>query len=199
MHRRDVLRLLATGTALQLAPRSLLVTLAEARTLLGTPTALRTLNPHQEAIVRTMTEMILPRTETPGAADVGATEFIDLLLTEWYDDPDRSLFLSGLSDVDSRSKTLFGKDFVDCPALQQADILTALGEHMVQDAAEHPRPQFDSSVSETNFYAMLRRLTLTAYYTSEKGATEELHYEIVPGMFDGCHTITPAKGVSEQK
>lgn len=199
MHRRDVLRLLATGTALQLAPRGLLVTLAEARALLGTPTALRTLNPHQEAIVRTMTEMILPRTETPGAADVGATEFIDLLLTEWYDDPDRSLFLNGLADVDSRSKTLFAKDFVDCSALQQADILTALGERMIQEAAEHPRPQFDDSVSETNFYAMLRRLTLTSYYTSEKGATEELHYEIVPGMFDGCHTITPAKGVSEQK
>lgn len=199
MHRRDVLRLLATGTALQLAPRGLLVTLAEARALLGTPTALRTLNPHQEAIVRTMTEMILPRTETPGAADVGATEFIDLLLTEWYDDPDRGLFLNGLADVDSRSKSLFAKDFVDCSALQQADILTALGERMIQEAAEHPRPQFDDSVSETNFYAMLRRLTLTSYYTSEKGATEELHYEIVPGMFDGCHTITPAKGVSEQK
>ena len=199
MHRRDVLRLLATGTALQLAPRGLLVTLAEARALLGTPTALRTLNPHQEAIVRTMTEMILPRTETPGAADVGATEFIDLLLTEWYDDPDRGLFLNGLADVDSRSKSLFVKDFVDCSALQQADILTALGERMIQEAAEHPRPQFDDSVSETNFYAMLRRLTLTSYYTSEKGATEELHYEIVPGMFDGCHTITPAKGVSEQK
>lgn len=199
MHRRDVLRLLATGTALHLAPRGLLVTLAEARALLGTPTALRTLNPHQEAIVRTMTEMILPRTETPGAADVGATEFIDLLLTEWYDDPDRGLFLNGLADVDSRSKSLFAKDFVDCSALQQADILTALGERMIQEAAEHPRPQFDDSVSETNFYAMLRRLTLTSYYTSEKGATEELHYEIVPGMFDGCHTITPAKGVSEQK
>jgi len=199
MHRRDVLRLLATGTALQLAPRGLLVTLAEARALLGTPTALRTLNPHQEAIVRTMTEMILPRTETPGAADVGATEFIDLLLTEWYDDPDRSLFLNGLADVDSRSKTLFAKDFVDCSALQQADILTALGERMIQEAAEHPRPQFDTSVSETNFYAMLRRLTLTSYYTSEKGATEELHFEIVPGMYDGCHTTTPAKGVSEQK
>ncbi len=199
MHRRDVLRLLATGAALQLAPRGLLATLAEARTLLGTPTSLRTLNAHQEAIVRTMTEMILPRTETPGAADVGATEFIDLLLTEWYDDPDRTLFLNGLADVDSRSKTLFAKDFVDCSAVQQADILTALGERMISDAAEHPRPQFDTSVSETNFYAMLRRLALTAYYTSEKGATEELHFEIVPGMFDGCHTITPSKGVSEQK
>ena len=199
MHRREVLRLLATGTALQLAPRGFLVTLAQARTLLDPPTALRTLNSHQEAIVRTMTEMIMPRTETPGAADVGTTEFIDLLLTEWYDEPDRTLFLKGLADVDSRSKELFGKKFVDCSAPQQSDILVALGEQMVQDAAEHPRPQFDSSTSETNFYAMLRRLTLTSYYTSEQGATEELHYEIVPGMFDGCHTITPAKGVSEQK
>ena len=199
MHRRDVLRLLATGAALQLAPHGLLVTLAEARRLLSDQSTLRTLNPHQAATVRTITDLILPRTDTPGAADVGATEFIDLLLTEWYSQPEQTLFMNGLADVDSRSKALFSKEFVDCSASQQSEILAALGDHMIEDATEHPRPQFETSFTETNFYAMLRRLTLTAYFTSEKGATEQLHFEIVPGMYDGCHTITPAKGVSEQK
>jgi len=32
----------------------------------------------------------------------------------------------------------------------------------------------------------MRRLTLTAYYTSEAGATKELHFEIIPGSYEGC-------------
>jgi Gluconate 2-dehydrogenase subunit 3 len=198
MRRREVLRLLATGTALQFAPRNLLVTIAHARTLLSTPSALRTLDAHQEAIVRTMTELILPRTDTAGAADVGTTEFIDLMLTEWYEQPERMLFAKGLADVDTRSRSLFGKEFIHCSAIQQADILTALGEHMVEQGAQ-PLPVESNSASETNFYAMLRRLTLSAYYTSEKGATEELHFEIVPGMYEGCPATSPTKGVEEQK
>jgi hypothetical protein len=42
---------------------------------------------------------------------VGVSEFIDLMLTEWYDEQDRTRFLNGLSDVDLRTKALFGKDF----------------------------------------------------------------------------------------
>lgn len=198
MRRREVLRLLATGAAIQFAPRPLLISIAQARTLLGSAPTLRTLNAHQEAIVRTMTELILPRTDTPGAADVGATEFIDLMLTEWYEEPQRTLFMNGLADVDLRSRSLFGKEFTECSAAQQADILTALGEHMVE-AGARPLPVESNSSSETNFYAMLRRLTLTAYYTSEKGATEELHFEIIPGTYEGCRTMTPSKGVEEQK
>ena len=90
MDRRDALRLLATGAALQLAPRNLLVVLREARAQLVTPVALRTLNPHQDATVKAMAEFILPKTDTPGATDVGAGEFIDLMLTEWYDEQDRA-------------------------------------------------------------------------------------------------------------
>ncbi len=198
MRRREVLRLLATGTALQFAPRNLLVSIAQARTLLANSQALRTLNPHQETIVKTMTELILPRTDTPGAADVGATEFIDLMLTEWYEQRERTLFVNGLADVDSRSRSLFAKDFADCSPTQQADILTALGERMVEEKPQ-PLPVETDSAPETDFYAMLRRLTLTAYYTSEKGATEELHFEIIPGMYEGCRAESPSKGVEEQK
>src|SRR5215469_1256066 len=113
MHRREVLRWLATGSLLQLAPASLFAVLREARGLIQTQTSLRTLKVHQVATVKTMAEMIIPRTETPGATDIGAAEFIDLILTEWYDEAERSRFLSGLAEVDSRSRSLFGKDFVD--------------------------------------------------------------------------------------
>ena len=195
MHRRDVLRLLATGSLLQLAPPTLFAVLREARGLTQSQTLPRTLNAHQHATVKALAEMIIPRTDTPGASDVGAAEFIDLILTEWYEEAERTRFLSGLADVDSRSQSLFGKDFVDGSSLQQSDILMALGEKMVEEVGQQARPLRRRGASTpANFYAMLRHLTLTAYYTSEAGATDELHFEMIPGSYQGC----PAEPIKEE-
>ena len=110
-----------------------------------------------------------------------------MILSEWYDEVERARFLSGLLDVDSRSQTLFGKDFVDCSSVQQSDNLMALGEKMAEEVGEQTRPLRRRGVSApANFYAMLRQLTLTAYYTSEAGATDELHFEMIPGSYQGC-------------
>jgi len=201
MQRRDVLRLLATGTALQLAPAKLFALMREARTLVQAHTSPQTLNAHQYETVKVMAEMIIPRTDTPGATDVGTADFIDLVLTEWCDQLDCKRFLDGIADVDSRARSLFGKDFVECSALQQADILTALGEKMVEEskASQAPPTRVRGYSYSSNFYPMFRRLTLTAYYTSEAGATNELHFEIVPGEYQGCADAAPVKEASEHQ
>lgn len=190
MKRRELLRLLATGAAFQLAPAQWTAVLSEVRTLLASQPSVRTLNAHQEATVKALAEMILPRTDTPGATDVGATAFIDLILTEWYDEADRKGFLAGLADVDARCNALFSQAFVDCQAIQQSQILIDLGERMTRDVAgANGSPVSEGKfLVEPNFYVMLRRLTLTAYYTSEAGATEALHFEIIPGSYQGCAT-----------
>ena len=199
MQRREVLRILATGTALHLAPAKLLVFAREVRTLMASQAAPRTLNVQQAATVTTIAELILPRTDTPGATDVGATAFIDLILTEWYDDSDRSRFLSGLADVDARSLRVFAKNFVDCSALQQSDILTDLGAQMMEEAerVRDQPPTLGEVPGGVNFYSMLRRLVLTAYYTSEAGATQELHFEMIPDRYEGC--ATPEEGGTTAK
>lgn len=202
MNRREAIRLLATGAALPLAPAKMLAMMREARALLVIPGNPRTLNPHQYETVKTLAEMILPRTDTPGATDVGASDFIDLILTEWYSDRERDRFLSGIGDVDSRSHSLFGKDFVACSSIQQADILTALGEKMIEDAPHQERQARNgdwASRPAESFYPMLRRLTLTAYFTSEAGATEALHFEIIPATHNGCAQEQPIKEVSERQ
>ena len=198
MDRREALRLLATGTALQLAPRNLLLVLREARKLVDTTSPLRTLNPHQYATVKAMAEVILPKTDTPGATDVGTSEFIDLMLTEWYDEPDRTRFLNGIAEVDLHSKALFGKDFVEATPDQQAEILAWLGQKMAAEPATRPRRGSSRGLSK-NFYSMFRGLTLTAYYTSEGGATEELHFQMIPDSHDGCIEVPSTKGGAEHE
>ena len=197
MNRREALRLLAAGATVPLAPASLLASFREARALVGTQMVFRTLNPHQNATVKALAEMIIPRTETPGAADVGAVEFIELMLTEWYDPAERDRFLQGLADLDARTVALFGKNFVECSADQQALMLEELGEKMMAEA-DRERNLLAAAPSGESFYPMLRHMTLTAYYTSEAGATDELHFEIIPARYDGCAPAQSGKEGAEQ-
>jgi Gluconate 2-dehydrogenase subunit 3 len=196
MQRRDLLRMLATGAALQLAPPKMFAVMRETRALLLAQTAPRTLSPPQEAMLRVLTELILPRTDTPGATDVGTTAFIDLILTEWSEDAERTSFLNGLADVDDRTQSLFGKAFVECSSAQQSQILAALGDEMLVETSDMPtrrgRRRLGGAGSQ-KFYPMLRRLTLVAYYTSEAGATQELHYEIIPEQHQECAQTAPDK------
>jgi Gluconate 2-dehydrogenase subunit 3 len=196
MQRRNLLRMLATGAALQLAPGKMFALIRETRALLSAQAAPRTLDTHQEAMLRAMTELIIPRTDTPGATDVGATTFIDLILTEWSDDRERTSFLNGLADVNGRTQTLFGKAFLECSSAQQSQILVALGEEMLQetnDAVPRRRRRGLGGTSRASFYPMLRRLTLVAYCTSEAGATQQMHYEIIPDRHDECAQASPDK------
>ena len=171
MDRREALQLLMGGAAFQLASSKLFASLRSARMLLDTQTILRTLNPQQTALVTAMAETILPKTDTVGATEAGTSQFVDLILTEWYSENERTIFLNGLADVDVRTQAAFGKKFVDCSADQRGKILTELGEQLTKDAEtvrnSAPGYRGSSAKPNKNFYYMMRDLTLTAYYTSE--------------------------------
>jgi glucoside 3-dehydrogenase (cytochrome c) hitch-hiker subunit len=196
MNRREALRLLAAGAGSQLTSAHLFA-LRQARALVGTQVQRRTLDAHQHATVTAIADLIIPRTDTPGAADVGASDFIDLILTEWYNDEDRAGFLAGLDDVDANTKALFGKPLIECSTSQQAEILTGLGDRMVEDENVRLKRFSESTDSRPtphqNFYLMLRHLTLTAYYTSEAGAEAELHFQVIPDRYDGCADLSAGK------
>ena len=115
MERRDALKLLAGAAMLPLLSRDTLAFFRELHEQLPATSALKTLNPHQDVTITTIAELIIPQTDTPGAKAARVNEFIDLILTEWYDEKERGRFLAGLADVDSRSQKMFGKNFVECP------------------------------------------------------------------------------------
>ena len=140
---------------------------------------LQVLDPHQSETVATIADMIIPTTDTPGARAAQVHRFIDLLLAEWAADDDRKQFLEGLADVDARARAASAKDFLAASEAQRAAILTALDA----EAQEGRRAKGDA---HTHFFERMKFLTVYGYCTSEVGATAELHYEVIPGSFDGC-------------
>jgi hypothetical protein len=137
--------------------------------------AYQTLTGDQVEQVATIAEMIIPTTDTPGARAVGVHEFVDLMLTDWYPDEDRTRFLDGLADVDARSQSAHGKRFLDCSDEERVEVLTELDQAAYSGGGQGGAP----------FFRMMKELTLTGYYTSEIGATQELQYVHEAGVYRG--------------
>ena len=194
MQRRELFRLLAAGAALPVFDSSLLAAFQDAHP--KSTYTLRTLNPHQNATVVTMTDLIIPETDTPGAKVVRVNEFIDLILTEWAHDDERQNFLSGLDDIDKRSNAIFGKNFVDVTPVQQEAVLSELDQRYAidrEDRAAHPYVRRPHNPQLTgDFFGVVKRLTLYGYYTSEVGFTQELRKQIIPGAYHGCTAVSDA-------
>ena len=130
----------------------------------------RTLSPAQLELVATVADHIIPETDTPGARGAGVHRFVDTLLSDHYPTEERNRFLAGLADVDARARSRQGKTFVECTADQQVALLTEM------DEAAYPAVQIDAPrLPETWFFRRMKELTLVGYYTSQVGATEELH------------------------
>src|SRR5438309_121785 len=184
MERRDALKLLAGAAMLPLLSRDTLAFFREVHEQLPATSALKTLNPHQDVTITTIAELIIPQTNTPGAKAARVNEFIDLILTEWYDEEEKSTFLTGLADVDSRTRELYGKNFVECGEIQQVEILQALDDEVAARTEDVRRRR--NRPPEKNFFFMIKQLTLVGYYTSQVGFEQELHGEIIPSRHAGC-------------
>ena len=76
----------------------------------------RYLNAAQLALTAAIAERILPRTETPGAIDVGVPSFIDLAYGEFMTLEEQTMLADGLTAVDVSSATAHGAAFTTLPA-----------------------------------------------------------------------------------
>jgi gluconate 2-dehydrogenase gamma chain len=199
MQRRDVLKMLATGAVLPVFSSPMVAFFREAQAQTGPGYKLRTLNPHQNATVVVLTDLIIPETDTPGAKAARVNEFIDVILTEWATEAERLNFLAGLAGIDKQSQELFGKDFVDATPQQQVTLLRALDDYATTERGEYHQkhgntvPQLDAYL-KGNFYDIFRGITLHGYYTSEIGFTQELRLQIIPGAHHGCEKLGPGLG-----
>lgn len=150
----------------------------------------------QRALLRTVSQLVIPRTETPGAGDVGTGDFVLIALAHGLEGSrkpmaqdagrptlrhlradgslDHAAWLEG--ELDQRVEG----DFLALPGQSQVTALTALDtQAFAPDAGDHP-------------WKTIKALILTGYYTSETGGAKELRYELVPGRYDPDVPLKPA-------
>jgi hypothetical protein len=178
MERREALKRLAmlSGGALSLSTVSAIL---RGCTPEGGPAGFQTLTNRQNELVTTLSDLIIPETETPGARAAGVNRFIDKMLTDWNTTEENEHFLKGLRHVDEVSDTLYQQEFLNLSRQQQAAVLRELAKEAEQQQAS----------GENNlkpFFSQMKEYTVVGYYTSEIGASQELKLNQVPGYLDAC-------------
>jgi len=142
---------------------------------------------NQAVLVANIADIILPKTNTPGALDVGVDAFIDFIINDCYSSIEQDRFINDLNELDNESDSLYGKSFIKLDQETKVKFLTLLDKRAEK-----------TKLASTNYirpiYAQLKELILLGYFTSEEIITSHLEYVPIPTRLDGC---TPLK--SNQK
>ena len=168
--RREAIRRAALLAGVVLSPEWLPL-VDRARTLAQA----RYLTPAQLEITSAIAERMIPRTDTPGALDVGVPAFIDLLYGEYMSEDERQLLTRGLGEVEASARSAHGSSFPALGAERQDVVLRGIAQ------AEEGKPQ--------SFIGLIRSATVLGYFTSEEVGRKVLHYDPVPGRYDPCIPI----------
>lgn len=142
----------------------------------------------QADLVAEMADIIIPRTETPGARDVGVIAFIDSMLKDVFKSEDRDRFLAGLNEFEALASAEHGRAFVKLDPEQRR----ALVQRVHDDAVANTPPVSSAAPPKRPFILMTKELTLLGFFMSEIGATQVLQYEAVPGAYRACVPLAKA-------
>lgn len=133
----------------------------------------------QAGLVSEVAAIIIPKTDTPGAKEVGVPAFIDQLIKQCYKKEDQDRFLAGLAEFDEGAKKAYGDSFMDLDPAKQKEYVKKTHDAAL-DAAKA------GTVKDKPFILVAKELTVVGFYTSEEGASKILQYAPVPGAFHGC-------------
>jgi hypothetical protein len=98
MDRRALLKSLAAAGAVALLPDA--DAFAAWARVASSARSASALTGAQLARIAAIADVILPRTDTPGATDVGVPAFVDVIVSENYSDADRAAFVANLDAID---------------------------------------------------------------------------------------------------
>ena len=124
------------------------------------------LSSSQLALISNLADVLIPRTDTPGALDVRVAAFIDALVSESWAASDRSTFQRGLDSLGARFGNSSGAP------------LAAAVEELERETSRRAEP--------VRTYWQLKSLIVHGYFTSERVMKEVLRVEVMPGRFEGA-------------
>ncbi len=131
----------------------------------------------EKNMIKEMTDIIIPRTDTPGAVDAKVPDFVVMMVQECYPKDDQDAFHDGLAAYNKWCEKHFEKEFMNLDDEQKEKAVTRLDKEVLTGETD------DDSL---NFYRTLKELTMLGFFTSETGATETLRYKQTPGDYEGC-------------
>ncbi len=120
----------------------------------------------QQKIVAEIAELIIPKTETPGAKDVGVPAFIVKMLKDCYKEPEHQSFMEGVISMEN-------VEFLSLNTDEKRGVLKLLEQETKKVTGK-----------TTPFWRLIKELTLLGYFTSEAGIKASFEYVQIPGKLE---------------
>jgi gluconate 2-dehydrogenase gamma chain len=117
-------------------------------------------------VVSRVADLIIPKTDTPGALDAGVPAYIDAVVGA--NKELQAICRPGLAALDKECRRRYGKEFLGLSAEEQIAVLTPWSEVDAKRSRKDIGPQF---------FRAMKNLTADGYYTSHIGLVEELGYK----------------------
>jgi len=153
-----------------------------------TPSNLVELDSNKD-LIDELAEIIIPRTDTPGAKDAQVGSFIIKFLKDCASTTTQNNFIRGLQNLKSTCRYSHNKSFLDCTLSEKIELLNKI------EAAETPLNGVAGKIQKKlfgrSFIYTLKEYTARAYCTSYFGATACLAYQLVPGKRISCIELEP--------
>jgi hypothetical protein len=196
MDRREAILSLTTVLGYTVTPASI-ISLSSSCTSPGDNLSWdpRFFDPEGASIAEKLGEAILPKTDTPGARDVGAHIFADSFLESVASEADREKCRQGLaawkSDYEQRTGKSLAKASVE-DMQQELSVLFDLSpeqQSQVKKLIAGMPPSDPEEASRYHTYSFLmtyKGLIMLGYYASEQIGENVLSYLPVPGRYDSC-------------
>ena len=145
-------------------------------------------------LVSALVDTLLPATDTPGGLDVRVDMFLDLVFAKMYDEAGQQQIVADMDGFNETCLAEQGSVFQDLTAEEKQAFLVA---------EEARSPKFNGGVWGTavgeqepvGFYRSFKSMAVWGYCSSEEIGKNVLHYDPIPGPFQGCIPLSDVGGV----
>ncbi len=124
--------------------------------------------------IKGVSEIILPYQQSAIYKNIITTEFIIKMVDDCYKPEDIKKFYEGLISLEKSIKTEFKNNFLKLTKNQKISIIQKLDQNSKNEE------------STIYFYSIVKKHSIQAYLTSEFYLKTIMHYQISPGIFNGC-------------
>ena len=187
MERRKILKYVAYATGAAVAAplaSSLLVSCQTEATATAAmdsvASGLNFFKPKEFAAIQEMVDIILPKTDSPSATDVGVHNMIDHMVGKAYRPEARKEYQQKFTAF---FNYLGQNGYADLDGAGKMDFLRALDKSKEETLKE-----------ARSGYINLKQQTIAYYLTSEEIGTKFLNYLPVPGEYEPCISLEEAGG-----
>lgn len=177
MKRRQIIKYtsLATGAAISAPLMSVLLTGCKTDEVVEAATGLNLFSSDESNALKAIIDVILPKTDSPSASEVGVHTMIDHMLGKVFPKEQAEAFKP---KFDSLLKYLTDSDFFNSDGVGQLKMLSDISGST------------DSALTTAKESLLdLKQQTIAYYLSSEEVAKKFLNYLPVPGEYEACVSL----------